>query len=133
MSDDAYERGMRIRREVLGGTHVDRAAARSDPFDAPFQELITRYCWGDVWGRETLSRRERSLINLAMLTALNRPDEFKLHVRGAINNGLTVEDIREVLLQSAIYCGVPAANAAFHQARDVLRELGLEPAETEQS
>ncbi len=133
MPDDAYDLGMRIRREVLGGAHVDRAAARSDSFDAPFQELITRYCWGDVWGRETLSRRERSLINLAMLTALNRPDEFKLHVRGAINNGLTVEDIREVLLQTTIYCGVPAANAAFHQARDVLRELGLEPAETEQT
>ena len=133
MSDEAYDLGMRIRREVLGSAHVDRATARSDRFDAPFQELVTRYCWGDVWGRETLSRRERSLINLAMLSALNRPDEFKLHVRGAINNGLSVEDIREVLLQVMIYCGVPAANAAFHQARDVLREMGLDTGQDEQS
>lgn len=132
MADDVHAKGLQVRREVLGSAHVDRALASADDFNQPFQELITRYCWGEVWGRPTLTRRERSLLNLAMLTALNRADEFKLHVRGALNNGVSIEDIREVLLQTAIYCGVPAANSAFHQAREVFKELGIEPAKSEE-
>ncbi len=123
MDKALYEKGLEIRREVLGPAHVDRALAAADAFSQPFQELITEYCWGAVWGRPGLPRQTRSLINLAMLTALNREEEFKLHVRAALRNGVTREEIAEVLLQTAIYCGVPAANSAFRQAREVFAEL----------
>ncbi|WP_366655248.1 4-carboxymuconolactone decarboxylase [Fodinicurvata sp. EGI_FJ10296] len=126
MSDDNYEKGLKIRREVLGAEYVDKAIANADDFNRPLQELVTSYCWGSVWGREELSRRDRSLINLAMLTALNRPHEIKLHLHGALNNGLTKDDIREVLLQTAIYCGVPAAIDSFRIAREVFAEREAE-------
>lgn len=120
----SYESGLEIRRAVLGADYVDNAVANADDFTRPLQELVTTYCWGDVWGRSELDRKTRSMLNLAMLTALNRPHELRLHVRGAINNGLTPTEIREVLLQAAIYCGVPAAVDAFRTAHDELKQLG---------
>lgn len=125
MNPDLFERGLKTRREVLGSEHVDASLKNADDFSRPMQELVTEYCWGDVWNRPGLDRRTRSLLNLAMLTALNRPHELKLHVRGALNNGLSKEEIREVFLQTAIYCGVPAAIDAFRQAREVFKELGV--------
>ncbi len=122
MSDSLYETGLGVRREVLGAEHVDRSLERASEFSAPMQELVTEYCWGAIWSRPGLQRRERSLINLAMLTALNRSHELGVHVRGALRNGVTPEEIREVLLQSAIYCGVPAAIEAFRVADAVLAE-----------
>jgi 4-carboxymuconolactone decarboxylase len=127
MSDETHEAGMRVRREVLGDEHVDRALARTTPFTADFQELITRYAWGSVWTREGLDRRTRSAITLGILTALGREAELDLHVRAAIRNGLTAHEIGEVLLHSAVYCGVPAANAAFARAARILEEDGLLP------
>jgi len=124
MSEERFERGLSKRRRVLGDDYVNQSMQNADAFTQPLQELVTEYCWGNVWQREGLSDRDRSLINLAMITALNRPHELRLHVRGAINNGLSVDEIREVLLQTAIYCGVPAAIDAFRQARDVLTEMG---------
>ncbi len=118
-----FDEGMKIRRAVLGAQHVDRAQASSDEFNAEFQDLITRYAWGEVWTRPGLARPTRSLITLALMVALNRGDEFVLHVRAAANNGVTREEIKEVLLQCAIYCGVPAANSAFHLARKVFDEM----------
>jgi 4-carboxymuconolactone decarboxylase len=123
MSKETFDQGLAIRKEVLGAEHVERSLAGADDFSRPYQELITEYCWGAVWGRPGLSRKTRSLLNLAMLTALNREDEFKLHVRAAFRNGVTREEICEVLLQSAIYCGVPAANSAFRQAREVFAQM----------
>jgi 4-carboxymuconolactone decarboxylase len=117
-----YEEGLKVRREVLGAEYVDRAMASADDFTLPFQEFVTEYCWGTVWTRPGLPRKTRSLLNLAMLTALNRSHEFKLHVRGALNNGCTKHEIMEVLLQAAIYCGVPAAVSAFRLAREVFQE-----------
>jgi 4-carboxymuconolactone decarboxylase len=128
MSKETFDQGLAIRKEVLGAEHVERALAGADDFSRPYQELITEYCWGAVWGRPGLSRKTRSLLNLAMLTALNREDEFKLHVRAAFRNGVTREEICEVLLQSAIYCGVPAANSAFRQAREVFAQMQREDA-----
>ena len=125
MNPDLFERGMKTRREVLGADHVDASLKNADDFSRPMQELVTEYCWGDVWNRPGLDRRTRSLLNLAMLTALNRPHELRLHVRGALNNGLSKDEIREVFLQTAIYCGVPAAIDAFRQAREVFKELGV--------
>ncbi len=119
MSRETYDKGMAVRREVLGAEHVDRAIAAADSFNGPMQDLVTEYCWGAVWGREGLPRKTRSLLNLAMLTALNREHEFKLHVRGALRNGVSRQEIGEVLLQAAIYCGVPAAISGFRQAREV--------------
>ena len=124
MNPDLFERGLKTRREVLGKEHVDASLKNADDFSLPMQELVTEYCWGDVWNRPGLDRRTRSLLNLAMLTALNRPHELKLHVRGALNNGLSKDEIREVFLQTAIYCGVPAAIDAFRQAREVFKEMG---------
>ena len=124
MDKQMFDKGMAIRREVLGSEHVDRAMAEADDFTRPLQELITQYCWGEVWGRAQLDRRTRSIINLAMLTALNRPHELKLHVRAALRNGLRKEEIREVFLQTAIYCGVPAAVDSFRTAREVFKEEG---------
>jgi 4-carboxymuconolactone decarboxylase len=118
MSDE----GERIRREVLGDAHVDRAAERTTEFSADFQDLITRYAWGEIWARPGLDRRTRSVITLTALVAGGHHDELALHVRGALRNGLTPDEIKEVLLQTAIYCGVPAANSAFAVARRVLEE-----------
>jgi 4-carboxymuconolactone decarboxylase len=127
MADDAFEKGLAIRKEVLGAAHVERSLASADDFSRPFQEIITGYCWGEIWGREALSRKTRSLLNIAMLSALGREDEFRLHVRAAFNNGVTKEEIREVLLQVMIYAGVPAANSAFRQAREVFAEMERKP------
>ncbi|SDL03166.1 4-carboxymuconolactone decarboxylase [Modicisalibacter muralis] len=124
MSQDRFERGLDKRRRVLGADYVDQSMRNADAFTRPLQQLVTEYCWGEVWQREGLSDRDRSMINLAMITALNRPHELRLHVRGAINNGLGVDEIREILLQTAVYCGVPAAIDAFRQAREVLTEMG---------
>jgi len=120
---ERYSKGMEVRRAVLGAAHVDRAMTRANSFNEEFQELITRYAWGEIWTSPGLPRHARSLITLAMMVALNRPDEFRLHVRAALNNGVTRDQIKEVLLQAAIYCGVPAANSAFHMAEEVFEQL----------
>jgi len=125
MNQDLFEKGLQTRREVLGEEYVNASLKNADPFNMPMQELVTQYCWGDVWNRPGLDRRTRSFLNLAMLTALNRPHEIKLHVRGAINNGLSKEEISEVFLQSAIYCGVPAAIDSFRVAKEVFKEMGI--------
>jgi 4-carboxymuconolactone decarboxylase len=118
-----HEQGMAVRREVLGAAHVDRATSRADALDADFQDFLTRYAWGEVWSRPGLPRPTRSLLTLAMLVALNRPDEFRMHVRAAVANGVTREEIAEVLMQAAVYCGLPAANAAFHLAKEELAAI----------
>jgi 4-carboxymuconolactone decarboxylase len=120
---DRYSAGMKVRRAVLGDAHVDRAEAAKNVFSEPFQDLITRYAWGEVWSRPGLPRHTRSLLTLSMMIALNRSDEFRMHVRAALNSKVTREEIQEVLLQSAIYCGVPAANTAFHIAQEVFAEI----------
>ena len=120
---DRYKKGLTVRREVLGDAHVDRSLARLSDFNREFQDLITRYAWGEIWTRPGLPRHTRSLLTLAMMVALNRMDEFRLHVRAAFNYGVTREQIGEVLLHSAIYCGVPAANSAFHAAEEVFAEM----------
>lgn len=117
-----FKEGLAVRRDVLGHEYVDKQVASVDEFMVPFQKMVTEWCWGDVWTRPGLDRRTRSLLNLAMLTALNRPHEVRLHVRGAINNGVTPDEIREVLLQAAVYCGVPAALDSFRIAKEVLAE-----------
>ena len=117
-----YHKGLETRREVLGKEHVDRAQANLTEFNAPFQEFITRYAWGEIWERAGLTRRERSLITLAMLVALNREPEFRMHIRAALNNGVTTDEIREVLIHAGIYCGLPAANAAVQAAEQVIKE-----------
>lgn len=119
---DKFERGLAVRREVLGSAYVDNALQSVDAFTRPLQQLVTEYCWGEIWTRPGLDRKSRSLLNLAFMTALNRPHELKLHVRGAINNGLTQAEIMEVFLQAAIYCGVPAAIDSFRVAREVFAE-----------
>ena len=122
-TSDLWEKGLEVRRAVVGDDYVDRALANADDFNMPLQAYITRYAWGDVWRRPGLDRRSRSILNLGMLTALNRPAELKLHLRGAIRNGLTREEIRECLLQTAVYCGAPAALDAFRIAREVFAEM----------
>ncbi|MGE6565324.1 4-carboxymuconolactone decarboxylase [Pseudomonas hunanensis] len=122
MNQELFERGLQTRREVLGDAYVDAALANADEFGMPMQELVSQYCWGDVWNRPGLDRRTRSLLNLAFMTALNRPHELKLHVRGALNNGVSKEEIREVFLQAAIYAGVPAAVDSFRCAREVFQQ-----------
>ena len=124
MSDPTHDRGMEVRRAVLGDAHVDRAIARTNDFTADFQDLITRYAWGEIWSRPGLDRRMRSAITLTALVALNRPEELAMHLRAALRNGLTPDEIKEILLQSAVYCGVPAANSAFAIAQEVLEEGG---------
>ena len=122
MTTQTYDKGLEIRRAVLGAEYVDKAISSADDFNQPMQELVTEYCWGSVWGRPGLPRRTRSLLNLAMLSALNRPHELKLHLRGALTNGVTQNEIREVFLQVAIYCGVPSAIDAYRTAREVFAE-----------
>ena len=122
-NDELFDRGLGIRRAVLGDAYVDRSLANADDFTMPLQRLVTEYCWGAVWGREELPKKTRSLLNIAMLSTLNRPHELKVHVQGAIRNGCTREEIREVLLQVAIYAGVPAAVDSFRVAREALAEL----------
>lgn len=123
---ERYEKGMTVRRAVLGDAHVDRSLQNRNSFNEEFQDLITRYAWGEIWTRPGLSRHARSLIVIATTVALNRTEEFRLHVRAALNNGVTREEIKEVLLQTAIYCGVPAANSAFHTAQAVFAEIDQE-------
>ncbi len=127
--DDAERarQGMTVRREVLGDEHVDQAIANTTAFTEPFQDLITRYAWGDIWSRPGLSRPERSIVTLAVLAALQHETELAMHVRAALRNGLTPEQIQEVLLQVAVYAGVPAANRAFAVAQRVLAEQGADP------
>jgi 3-oxoadipate enol-lactonase/4-carboxymuconolactone decarboxylase len=122
LTDDTHERGMKTRREVLGDAHVDRAVEGTTPFTADFQDLITRYAWGEIWTRPGLDRKTRSAITITALIALGRDEELPMHIRAALRNGLTPDEIKEVLLQSAIYCGVPAANSAFAIAQNVLDE-----------
>jgi 4-carboxymuconolactone decarboxylase len=124
VTDDVYDRGMQVRREVLGDEHVDQASENTTPFTADFQELITRYAWGEIWSRPGLDRRTRSCMTLALLVALGREHELPMHVRAALRNGLTVDEIKEVLLHTAVYAGVPAANSAFAIAQRVLDEEG---------
>lgn len=121
--NERYEAGMKVRRAVLGNEHVDRSIEHSTDFNREFQDLITRYAWGEIWTRPGLPRQTRSLLTLAMMVALNRGEEFRMHVRAALRNGVTRDEIKEVLLQAAIYCGVPAANSAFHSAEDVFKSL----------
>lgn len=120
---EKHDAGMRVRRAVLGDAHVDRTLKNRNPFNDEYQDLITRYAWGEIWTRPGLPRHTRSLLVIGLMVALNRPDEFKLHVRAAFNNGVTRDEIKEVLLQCAIYVGVPAANTAFHLAQDVFNEI----------
>jgi 4-carboxymuconolactone decarboxylase len=115
-----YEQGLKVRREVLGDAHVDKSLQNRNALNEEFQDLITRYAWGEIWSRPGLSRQMRSMITLAMMVALNREEEFRMHLKAALNNGVTPAQIKEVLLQTAIYCGVPAANKAFHVANEVI-------------
>ena len=123
---DRFKQGMTVRRAVLGDEWVDRAQAKRNAFTADFQDFITRYAWGEVWSRPGLDRRNRSLMTLAMMIALGRWEEFRLHVRAALNNGLTVDEIKEVILHSAVYAGVPAANSAFAEAVEALKSCGID-------
>ncbi len=123
MSKEMFEQGLKMRRSVLGAEYVDKAIANADDFNKPLQELVTEYCWGAVWGREGLSKKTRSMLNLAMLSALNRPHEFKMHVGGALRNGVTKDEIREILLVVGIYCGIPAAVDAFRNAREAINDF----------
>ncbi|MDA8218148.1 MAG: carboxymuconolactone decarboxylase family protein [Dehalococcoidales bacterium] len=127
MAEDLYNKGMAIRREVLGDEYVDRATSNVDDFNQDFQKLVTEYCWGASWGREGLSRKQRSLNNLCLIAVLNRPHEFELHVRGALRNGCTLAEIRETLIQIAVYAGIPTGVDAFRIARKVLAEEGIKP------
>ncbi|HVK31207.1 MAG TPA: 4-carboxymuconolactone decarboxylase [Burkholderiaceae bacterium] len=124
MNQELFDRGLKLRREVLGAEYVDASIANADDFNRPMQELVTQFAWGEIWNRPGLDRRTRSLLNLAMITALNRPHELELHVRGAVNNGVTVDEMREVFLQTAVYCGMPAALDSFRIARKVFKEMG---------
>jgi 4-carboxymuconolactone decarboxylase len=123
MSKDVFERGLAIRKKVLGAEFVENSLKTADDFNMPMQELTTEYCWGAVWGREGLPHKTRSMLNIAMLSALNRPHELKMHLKGALKNGVTKDEIREVLLQVAIYCGIPAGVDAFRVARETFAEL----------
>lgn len=122
MNDELFEKGLSIRKSVLGKEFVEKSIASADDFNMPLQRLVTEYCWGAVWGRDTLPKKTRSMLNLAMLSALNRPHELKMHVAGALRNGVTKDEIREVLLQVAIYCGVPAAVDSFRTAREAIND-----------
>ncbi|WP_458106719.1 carboxymuconolactone decarboxylase family protein [Arthrobacter sp. R3-55] len=123
MNQELFEKGLATRREVLGDKYVQKSLDSADDFSMPMQELVTQFCWGDVWNRPGLERTQRSLINLAMISALNRPHELKVHVRGALRNGVTKDQIQEVFLQVSIYCGAPAALESFRLAREVFRDM----------
>src|SRR5579862_7662243 len=123
---ERYEAGLKVRREVLGDAHVDAALAKSNEFTGEFQDLLTRYAWGEIWSRPGLSRHTRSLLTVVMLVALNREEELRMHLRAAMKNGVSREEVREALLQSAIYCGVPAANSAFRAAQEIFGEKNLQ-------
>lgn len=123
MNDELFKRGLEIRKAVLGAEFVEKSIASADDFNTPMQRLVTEYCWGAVWGREELPKKTRSMLNLAMLSALNRPHELKMHIGGALRNGVSKAEIREVLLQVAIYCGIPAGVDAFRVARETFAEL----------
>ena len=125
--DERFEKGLEVRKAVLGDAHVERSLAKRNDFNGEFQALITRYAWGEIWTRPGLPRHTRSLLTIGLMVALNRSDEFKLHIRAAFNNGVTKDEIREVLLQCAIYAGVPAANSAFHQAEEVFAQMESTP------
>lgn len=127
MDQKTYETGLKIRSEVLGKEYVENSMKSADEFNKPFQEFVTEYCWGAGWGRPGLSRKERSMLNLAMIAILNRNHELKLHIRGALTNGLTKDQIREIFMQVAIYAGVPAGVDAFRQAREVFAEQAKKP------
>lgn len=130
MSRERFEAGLAVRREVLGTEYVDHAMAGADSFNREFQEFATEFCWGGTWARGVLERKTRSMLNLCMLAALNRPHEFKLHFRGSLRNGCSLDELKEVLLQITVYCGVPAGVEAFRLAREVLDEEGIDPDET---
>ncbi len=125
---DLYDKGLAVRKEVLGADYVERNLAAADDFNAPMQELVTQSCWGWLWARPNMPRKTRSLLNLAILSALNRPHEFQVHVKGALKNGCTKEEIREVLLQVAVYCGMPAGVEAFRLARETFKEIDAKKA-----
>lgn len=125
MDKETYEKGLQIRRSVLGAEFVDKAISTADDFNRPLQEIVTQYCWGEIWGRPGLDKKTRSLLNLAMISALNRPHEVRMHIKGAINNGVTKDEIREVFLQVAIYAGVPAGVDSFRVAKEVFAEMGI--------
>src|SRR5690606_11295977 len=125
MNEHLYNIGLKLRREVVGDSYVSNSLENADAFDRPMQELVTQYCWGDVWGRPGLDRRSRSLLNLGMISALNRPAELAAHIRGAINNGVTKQEICEAFLQVAVYCGMPAGLGSFKVAQQVIKEIGI--------
>lgn len=124
MRSGKYEKGMSVRREVLGDEYVDNAIKAATDFTKPLQDLVTENCWGELWTRDTISKKTRSLVTIAILAALKAPAELKLHVRGALRNGCTIEEIQEVLLQATVYCGVPAGIDAFRAAKDIIEDLG---------
>jgi len=132
MSSEQYEAGLKCRAEVLGEEYVEKSLAGADDFNRDFQQMVTEYCWGGSWGRGVLSKRDRSILNLGMLAALNRSHEFKLHFRGAINNGLSLKELREILIHLTIYCGAPAGVEAFRLAREVLADLNIDPSHMDQ-
>lgn len=125
MNKELFEAGLKTRREVVGDAYVDVALKNADDFSMPMQELVTQYCWGDVWNRPDLDRRSRSILNLGMIAALNHQQELKTHIRGAINNGVTKAEVREALLQVAVYCGMPAGLNSFKAAKEVFAEMGI--------
>ena len=125
MDKATYEKGLEIRRAVLGREYVDHSIASADDFSLPIQQLSTQYCWGEIWGRPGLDRRTRSFLNLAMIAALNRPHELRLHIKAAIGNGLTKDEIKEVFLQVAVYCGIPAGIDSVRAAKEVFKEMGI--------
>ena len=126
MASEQFERGLKCRKEVLGEEYVEASLAKADDFNRDFQEMVTEYCWGGTWGRGVLSKRDRSILNLGMLAGLGKSHEFKLHYRGAITNGLSHEDLREILIQIAVYCGIPAGIEAFRLAREGYNDLGID-------
>ncbi len=127
MSQEKFEAGLKVRREVAGAEYVDKAMAGADSFNRDFQEMVTEYCWGGTWARGVLENKTRSIMNLCMLSALNRPHEFKIHFRGALRNGCSLDELKEVLLQIAVYCGIPAGVEAFRLAREVFEAEGIDP------
>lgn len=132
MSSKQYEAGLKMRKEVLGAAYVEASLGKADDFNADFQQIVTEYCWGGTWGRGVLDKRDRSILNLGMLAALGRNHEFKLHFKGAITNGLTPQELREVLIQIAVYCGIPAGVEAFRLAREVFDAEGIDVSKIDQ-